>query len=358
MTLMQKTIRKRMPARGTGGTDKSLPSSLNVGGKQIAVSNLQKVLYPEAGFTKGQVIDYYLRIAPAMLPHLRGRPLTLKRYPNGVDGMFFYEKRCPVHRPEWVTTGKVWSDGNDDYISYCLVEDRATLVWLANLACLEMHTLLSRLPKDKVPTSMVFDLDPGTPADMLDSIRVALQMRDVLLRLGLKSFPKTSGSKGLHMWVPLNTPVTFDRTKHFAHAIALLLEREHPRQVTSVMKKDLRTGKVFVDWSQNDEHKTTACVYTLRGPRAAHRLHPGDLGRARFRAPEARSRPRHLHHRPGPQPRRAAWRPVRAGPQAQAAPRARLGANVFAERSDRRSTRCLLLFGLCHPDNRGRRAPQ
>ena len=243
---------------------RSLPPSLKVGGKQIAVSNLDKVLYPETGFTKGQVIDYYLRIAPVMLPHLKGRPLTLKRYPNGVDGMFFYEKRCPVHRPDWVKTGKVWSEGNNDYINYCLVQDQATIVWLANLACLEMHTLLSRLPKDKVPTSMVFDLDPGPPANVLDSIRVGLQMRDVLLRLGLKSFAKSSGSKGIHLWVPLNTPVTFEQTKEFSRAIALLFEREHPKEVLSAMRKELRAGKVFVDWSQNDEHKTTACVYTLR----------------------------------------------------------------------------------------------
>ena len=232
--------------------------------KEVQFSNLDKVLYPEAGFTKGQVIDYYLRIAPALLPHLSGRPLTLKRYPNGVDQMFFYEKRCPVHRPAWVSTGKVWSEGNNDYINYCVVEDKPTLAWLANIACLEMHTLLSRLPDTNSPTSMVFDLDPGPPADILDSIRVGLKMRDVLAKLGLKSFAKTSGSKGLHLWVPLNTPVTFERTKQFAHAMALMFEREHPKEALSVMKRDLRKGKVFIDWSQNDEHKTTACVYTMR----------------------------------------------------------------------------------------------
>ncbi|HSU65370.1 MAG TPA: non-homologous end-joining DNA ligase, partial [Tepidisphaeraceae bacterium] len=199
-----------------------------------------------------------------LLPHLQGRPLTLKRYPNGVDGMFFYEKRCPVHRPKWVSTGKVWSEGNNDYINYCLVEDKATLAWLANLACLEMHTLLSRMPDVNTPTSMVFDLDPGPPADILDSIRVGLRMRDVLAKLNLRSFAKTSGSKGLHLWVPLNTPMSFDRTKQFAHAMALMFERENPKEVVSLMKKDVRKGKVFIDWSQNDEHKTTACVYTLR----------------------------------------------------------------------------------------------
>ncbi|HXE55793.1 MAG TPA: non-homologous end-joining DNA ligase [Tepidisphaeraceae bacterium] len=247
-----------------GSAPKEIPSSLTIGQKRIPVSNLDKVLYPEAGFTKGQVIDYYLRVAPVLLPHLKRRPLTLKRYPNGVDAPFFYEKRCPAHRPDWVTTGKVWSEGNNDYINYCLVEDRATIAWLANIACLEMHTLLAKMPNVGEPTSMVFDLDPGPPANILDSIRVGLQMRDVLAKLGLKAFAKTSGSKGLHLWVPLNMPTTFERTKHFSHAMALLFEREHPKQVLSVMRKDLRKGKVFVDWSQNDEHKTTACAYTMR----------------------------------------------------------------------------------------------
>ena len=250
----------------TQPAEKSNPDreQVKVGGKQVAFSNLEKILYPQSGFTKGQVIDYYLRIAPVLLPHLKGRPLTLKRYPNGVDGMFFYEKRCPVHRPKWVVTGKVWSEGNNDYINYCLVEDKPTLAWLANIACLEMHTLLSKMPDVNTPTSMVFDLDPGPPADILDSIRIGLRMRDVLAKLGLQSFAKTSGSKGLHLWVPLNTPISFDRTKQFAHAMALMFERENPNEVVSLMKKDLRKGKVFVDWSQNDEHKTTACAYTLR----------------------------------------------------------------------------------------------
>ena len=259
--------RVRTPsARTKAAEGKTHPdqNAATVGGKHVEFSNLNKVLYPATGFTKGQVIDYYLRIAPVLLPHLRGRPLTLKRYPNGVDGLFFYEKRCPIHRPKWVATGKVWSEGNNDYINYCLVEDRATLAWLANIACLEMHTLLGEMPDVNTPTSMVFDLDPGPPADILDSIRVGLRMRDMLAKLGLQSFSKTSGSKGLHLWVPLNTPVSFDQTKQFAHAVALMLERENPREVVSVMKKDLRKGKVFVDWSQNDEHKTTACVYTLR----------------------------------------------------------------------------------------------
>ena len=256
------TIARR---RGATAADAGHKASITVGGKRIEVSNLDKVLYPAVGFTKGQVIDYYLRIAPAILPHLRGRPLTLKRYPNGVDKPFFYEKRCPAHHPAWVSTGEVWSEGSSAHINYCVADDRATLVWLANIACLEMHTLLGKLPDVSRPTSMVFDLDPGTPADILDSIRVGLRMRASLDRLGLASFVKTSGSKGLHLWVPLNTPgITFDRTKQFAHAVALLSERQNPNEVTALMRRDLRRGKVFVDWSQNDEHKTTACAYTLR----------------------------------------------------------------------------------------------
>jgi bifunctional non-homologous end joining protein LigD len=267
--MMPRAKPKKSPSKQSAPSSPSspsttLPSSITIDGRQIALSNLGKVLYPDAGFTKGQVIDYYLRIAPVMLPHLGDRPLTLKRYPNGVDEKFFYEKRCPSHRPDWVTTGAVWSKDNNAYIHYCLVDSRATMVWLGNLACLEMHTLLCRLPKVEVPTSMVFDLDPGPPADILESIRTGLKMRDLLHNLGLESFAKTSGSKGLHLWVPLNTPTDFDKTKDFSRAIAMLLERENPRDVTSNMRKDLREGKVLVDWSQNDNHKTTACAYTLR----------------------------------------------------------------------------------------------
>jgi len=203
-------------------------------------------------------------IAPVLLPHISDRPLTLKRYPNGVDGMFFYEKRCPMHRPPWVPTAKIWSDTNEDNIDYCLCNDRATLAWLGNLACLELHTLLARADAPDKPTTMVFDFDPGAPADMLDCLHIGLRMREVLGNFGLESFPKTSGGKGLHLWVPLNTPITFEQTKQFAHAVALLLENENPKEVTSVMRKDLRVGKVLIDWSQNDSHKTTACAYTLR----------------------------------------------------------------------------------------------
>jgi bifunctional non-homologous end joining protein LigD len=235
-----------------------------VDGRQIKVSNLDKVMYPKVGFTKGQVMDYVVRIAPLLLPHLKGRALTLKRYPNGVDGMFFYEKNCPPHRPDWVKTAKIWSEGNNRDMYYCVAEDLSTLVWLANLADLEFHTSLS-LAKDRhQPTVIAFDLDPGPPASIVQCCQVGLWVREILSSLGLEAFPKTSGSKGLQIYVPLNTTVTYDETKPFAKAVARLLESRHPDQVVSDMKKALRVNKVFVDWSQNDDYKTTVCVYSLR----------------------------------------------------------------------------------------------
>ncbi len=237
---------------------------VDVEGKHLKLSNLDKVLYPEAGFTKGQVIDYYVRIAPVLLPHLHGRPLTMKRYPNGVNGMFFYEKNCPSHRPEWVKTARVWSEGNKRWMDYCVFDDLATLVWAANLADLELHTSLS-LGKDVLrPNFLVFDLDPGAPANIVQCCQVGVWVRDIFAKLHLQSFAKTSGSKGLQIYVPLNTAVTYDQTKSFAHELARLLERQHPQLVVSDMKKSLRTNKVLVDWSQNDDHKTTVCVYSLR----------------------------------------------------------------------------------------------
>ena len=237
---------------------------VDIEGKHLKLSNLDKVLYPAVGFTKGQVIDYFVRIAPVLLPHLRGRPLTMKRYPNGVNGMHFYEKNCPEHRPEWVKTAPVWSEGNNKWMQYCVVEDLATLVWAANLADLELHTSLSLGEDILRPTFCVFDLDPGAPANIVQCCEVGIWVRDSFAALGLKSFAKTSGSKGLQVYVPLNTPITYDETKPFAHGLARLLERRNPRLVVSDMKKSLRTGKIFVDWSQNDDHKTTICVYSLR----------------------------------------------------------------------------------------------
>lgn len=238
-------------------------STLEVDGTTVEVSNLQKVLYPQAGFTKGDVIHYYIRIAPVLLPHLRDRPITLKRYPDGVEGFFFYEKQCPAHRPRWIRTTPVErsSGGN---IDYCVLQSLPALVWAANLADLELHTFLHKARSLQRPTTLAFDLDPGPPADLVLCCQVGLWLKALFDGLNLESFPKTSGSKGLQVYVPLNTPVTYERTKAFAHAVALALERRFPDQVVSRMQKVLRKGKVLVDWSQNDDHKTTVNVYSLR----------------------------------------------------------------------------------------------
>ncbi|MGA8342310.1 MAG: non-homologous end-joining DNA ligase [Candidatus Sulfotelmatobacter sp.] len=239
-------------------------STVEIQGRHLKLSNLEKVLYPATGFTKQQVIDYYIRIAPAIIPHLAGRALTRKRYPDGVDGEPFFEKNAPKYRPDWVKTAPIWSEGNRRTIHYVLANDLATLVWLANLAALELHPSLALAKDITCPTEMVFDLDPGAPANMVQCCQVGLWLREIFEHFGMQSFPKTSGSKGLQIYVPLNTPTNYDATKTFAHALAQLLEQEHPEMVVSDMKKTLRTGKVLVDWSQNDEHKTTVAVYSLR----------------------------------------------------------------------------------------------
>jgi bifunctional non-homologous end joining protein LigD len=210
------------------------------------------------------VIDFYLRIAPALLPHLRDRPLTLKRYPNGVEGEFFYEKNCPSHRPTWVKTAAIWSDQNQRVMQFCLVQDVATLAWATNLADLEMHVPLHRARTLDRPDSVVFDLDPGAPANLVHCCEVALILEEMFTRLGLRSFAKTSGSKGLQMYLPLHHRVAYEETKPFARAVADALAAKRPDLVVSNMKKSLRGGKVLVDWSQNDPHKTTVCVYSLR----------------------------------------------------------------------------------------------
>jgi len=240
-------------------------SAIEVEGNRLELSNLDKVLYPGAGFTKAQVIDYYARIGPTMLPHLRDRPVTLKRYPDGVDEEFFYEKECPAYHPDWVSIKTIASKGGKrDRVNYCVINNLSSLVWVANLASLELHVLLSLSGDVEEPTMVAFDLDPGPGATVLDCARAAFEVRDVFEGAGLRCFAKTSGGKGLHIYAPLNTPTTFKETKAFAHAIAMLLERKNPDRVTSVMRKDLRLGKVFVDWSQNDPHKTTVCAYSLR----------------------------------------------------------------------------------------------
>lgn len=236
---------------------------LHLDGRVVKVSNWSKVLWPQTGFTKGQLVDFYLRIAPAILPHLEGRPLTLKRYPDGVDAQHFYEKNSPSHRPEWVQTARI-STGRKA-IDFTLVADVATLGWLANLACIELHTSLARADAIERPTMLVFDLDPGPPADIVACCEVALVLRGLFDGLGLVSVAKTSGSKGLQVYLPLNEPdVTYDVTKPFAKGVAELLEAQAPDLVVSRQTKTLRPGKVLVDWSQNDEHKTTICVYSVR----------------------------------------------------------------------------------------------
>lgn len=236
---------------------------VRVGTRTLAVSNLDKVLYPESGFRKADVIDYYVRVAPVLLPHLEDRPLTLKRYPNGVNEDFFYEKQCPGHRPDWLQTVVVRM-GTKKTIRFCLVNTVEALVWVANLADLELHPSLAKADRIDQPTAVAFDLDPGEGVDVIDCARVAIWLRNSLAHLGLESFPKTSGSKGIQVYVPLNTPASYDQTKPFAHALAQILAREHPGEIVSKMSKDLRRGKVFIDWSQNDEHKTTVAVYSLR----------------------------------------------------------------------------------------------
>jgi len=232
-------------------------------GQRLRLRNLDKVLYPATGFTKAEVIDYYARIAPVMLPHIAGRGITLKRFPDGVEGGSFFEKRCPSHRPDFVGT----VDGPGDRggaIGYCDLDSVPALVWAANLAALEIHAPMARGQDIDSPQLCVFDLDPGAPATVVECARVALWLRDVLGGIGLEAVPKTSGSKGLQVYVPLNRPHTHDHASGFAHAVARVLEKHHPEDVTSVMRRDLRSGKVFIDWSQNSRHKTTVAVYSLR----------------------------------------------------------------------------------------------
>jgi bifunctional non-homologous end joining protein LigD len=236
---------------------------VDIEGRQLKVSNLDKVLYPAAGFTKAHVIDYYARIGRFLVPHLKDRPLTLKRYPDGVEAESFFEKNAPSHKPSWVETARV--EGSTSATDFVLANDLPTLVWAANLAALELHPSLSRAPKMDRPTMMVFDLDPGAPAGLLDCCRVAVVLRGMFDALKLKSFAKTSGGKGLQLYVPLNTDhVTYEDTKGFSRQVAQLMEQQMPELVVSNMKKELRVGKVLVDWSQNDQKKTTVAVYSLR----------------------------------------------------------------------------------------------
>lgn len=239
---------------------------VEVDGRELKLTNLDKILYPKAGFSKGEVVDYYAKVAPAIVPHLSGRAVTLRRFPEGVEDLdaAFFEKRCPKHRPKWVRTARVEAGPRAGKIDFCVCDSRPTLVWMAQLAAIELHPSLSLSRAPKRPTVLAFDLDPGPPADIVDCCRVGLRLRDLFGHFDVQCFPKTSGSKGLQVYVPLNRKASYEQTKPFAKAIAQLLEKQTPDKVVSKMKKVERKGKVFVDWSQNHQRKTTIAVYSLR----------------------------------------------------------------------------------------------
>ena len=237
---------------------------VDIEGRQLKLSNLDKVLYPEVGFTKGEVIDYYARIAPTMVAHVGDRGVTLRRFPNGVDGGSFFEKRCPSHRPSWVPVALGPGDRNGG-IDYCRLDSVPAIVWAANMAALEIHAPMARCDDIETPTMVVFDLDPGAPAAMRECCEIGLAIRDVLDDIGLECFAKTSGSKGLQVYVPVNRPgITHEGASSFALAVAQAMEKHHPDRVVSNMNKSVRTGKVFIDWSQNSRHKTTVAPYSMR----------------------------------------------------------------------------------------------
>lgn len=240
---------------------------VEVDGKELRLTNLDKVLYPETGFTKGEMVDYYAKVAPAIVPHLSGRAVTLRRFPEGVEDLdaAFFEKRCPKHRPKWVKTAKVPAGPRAGTIEFCVCDSLPTLIWMAQLAALELHPSLSLSRAPKRPTVLAFDLDPGLPADIVDCSRVALRLRGLLAQLDLECFAKTSGSKGMQLYVPLNTKVTYEETRPFAQAIAQIVAKQDPENVLAKMgKKTDRSRKVFIDWYQNNERKTTIAVYSLR----------------------------------------------------------------------------------------------
>ena len=240
---------------------------VEVDGKELRLTNLDKVLYPKAGFTKGEMVDYYAKVASAIVPHLSGRAVTLRRFPEGVDDLdaAFFEKRCPKHRPKWVKTTRVKAGPNAGEIDFCVCDGRPTLVWMAQLAAIELHPSLSLGRKHSQPTVVAFDLDPGPPADIVDCSRVALRLRELLGQLDLECFAKTSGSKGMQLYVPLNTKTSYEETRPFAQAVAQLIAKQSPEDVLAKMgKKTDRSGKVFIDWYQNNERKTTISVYSLR----------------------------------------------------------------------------------------------
>ena len=240
---------------------------VEVEGKELKLSNLDKVMYPKTGFTKGEMVDYYAKVAPAIVPHLSGRAVTLRRFPEGIEDLdaAFYEKRCPKHRPKWVKTAKVQAGPRAGVIEFCVCDSLPTLIWMAQLAALELHPSLSKSRAPKRPTSLVFDLDPGPPADVVDCSRVALRLREVLSQLNLECLIKTSGSKGMQLYVPLNGKATYEETRPYAQAIAQIVANQDPENILAKMgKRTDRSGKVFIDWYQNNERKTTISVYSLR----------------------------------------------------------------------------------------------
>jgi bifunctional non-homologous end joining protein LigD len=240
---------------------------VEVEGKELRLTNLDKVLYPKTGFTKGEMVDYYAKVAPAIVPHLSGRAVTLRRFPEGVEDLdaAFFEKRCPKHRPKWVKTAKVEAGPRAGVIEFCVCDSLPTLIWMAQLAAIELHPSLSKSRAPKRPTALVFDLDPGPPADIVDCSRVALRLRELLTQLDLECFVKTSGSKGMQLYVPLNTKTSYEETRPFGQALAQIVAKQTPDTVLAKMgKKTDRSGKLLIDWYQNNERKTTISVYSLR----------------------------------------------------------------------------------------------
>jgi bifunctional non-homologous end joining protein LigD len=242
----------------------STKETISVGGHKLEVSNLDKVFYPKVGFTKGDLIDYYRSISEVLLPHLKGRPVTLKRYPDGVEGFTFYEKSCPEHRPSFIKTVAIRRKRDDKDVNYCQLNTEAALTWASNLANLELHVALGSTRAPHKPHSVVFDLDPGEGTGVLECAEIALRLRDLFSELGRESLVKTSGSKGLQLFVPLNTKVTYEETRPWAKTVAARLEAETPADIVIKPSKDARRGRVFIDWSQNHPAKTTVCVYSLR----------------------------------------------------------------------------------------------
>ena len=237
--------------------------SVSVEDRVLSLGNLDKVLYPETGTTKSEVLAYYRAIAPVMLPHLSGRCITFRRFPDGVDGVSFFEKRCPDHRPDWVEVATGPGDHKSP-IEYCVIDDLPTLVWAANLAALELHAPMAQYRDLERPDMIVFDLDPGPPAGMPECAEVALGLRSLFDQIGLEAFSKTSGSKGLQVYLPIHGSLTHDDAADFALAVGRLMDRLMPGRTLTTVAKVERKGKVFIDWSQNAFHKTTIAAYSLR----------------------------------------------------------------------------------------------